>query len=90
MLYGSLLKWWSADFVNAKIYQKENRRLINMIDLLNSIIKAVSGVLYQPWCVPLILLAGGIIMTVRSKFIQARLFTEAFKVIMEKVYSFSS
>ena len=55
-----------------------------MIDLLNSIIKAVSGVLYQPWCVPLILLAGGIIMTVRSKFIQARLFTEAFKVIMEK------
>ena len=55
-----------------------------MMDLLNSIINAVSGVLYQPWCVPLILLAGGIIMTVRSKFIQARLFTEAFKVIMEK------
>ncbi len=55
-----------------------------MMDLINNIINAVSGVLYQPWCVPLILLAGGIIMTVRSKFIQVRLFTESFKVIMEK------
>ncbi|MBQ6901188.1 MAG: alanine:cation symporter family protein [Firmicutes bacterium] len=55
-----------------------------MMDLINNIINAVSGVLYQPWCVPLILLAGGIILTVRSKFIQVRLFTESFKVIMEK------
>ena len=54
------------------------------MDLINSIISAVSGFLYEPWCVPLILLAGGIIMTVRSKFIQVRLFTESFKVIMEK------
>ena len=54
------------------------------MDLINSIISAVSGFLYQPWCVPLILLAGGIILTVRSKFIQVRLFTESFKVIMEK------
>ena len=54
------------------------------MDLINSIISVVSGFLYQPWCVPLILLAGGIIMTVRSKFIQVRLFTESFKVIMEK------
>ncbi|MBQ4649589.1 MAG: alanine:cation symporter family protein [Firmicutes bacterium] len=55
-----------------------------MLDLYNNIINAVSGVLYQPWCVPLILLLGGIILTVRSKFIQARLFTESFRVIMEK------
>ena len=55
-----------------------------MMDLINNIINAVSGVLYQPWCVPLILLLGGIILTVRSKFIQARLFTESFRVIMEK------
>ena len=55
-----------------------------MMDLINNIINAVSGVLYQLWCVPLILLAGGIILTVRSKFIQVRLFTESFKVIMEK------
>lgn len=54
------------------------------MELINSIINAVSGVLYQPWCVPLILLLGGIILTVRTKFIQVRLFTESFKVIMEK------
>lgn len=55
-----------------------------MIEILNNVISAVSGILYQPWCVPLILLAGGIILTVRSGFIQVRLFTESFKVIMEK------
>ncbi len=55
-----------------------------MMDLINNIINAVSGVLYQPWCVPLILLAGGIILTVGTKFIQVRLFKESFKVIMEK------
>ena len=54
------------------------------MDIINNIINAVSGVLYQPWCVPLILLAGGIILTVGTKFIQVRLFTESFKVIMEK------
>lgn len=54
------------------------------MDFLNNFINVVSGVLYQPWCVPLILLVGGIILTVRSKFIQVRLFTECFKVITEK------
>ncbi|MGN0733787.1 MAG: alanine/glycine:cation symporter family protein [Emergencia sp.] len=54
------------------------------MDFINSIISAVSGVLYKPWCVPLILLAGGIYLTVRSRFIQVRLFKEAFKVILEK------
>ena len=54
------------------------------MDIINNIINAVSGVLYQPWCVPLILLAGGIILTVGTKFIQVRLFKESFKVIMEK------
>ena len=54
------------------------------MDFINNIINAVSGVLYQPWCVPLILLAGGIILTVGTKFIQVRLFKESFKVIMEK------
>ncbi len=55
-----------------------------ILDVINTIIGAVSGVLYQPWCVPLILLLGGVIMTVRSRFIQARLFKECFKVVMEK------
>lgn len=54
------------------------------MELINGIINAVSGLLYQPWCVPLILLAGGILLTVRSKFIQVRLFKESFKVILEK------
>jgi AGCS family alanine or glycine:cation symporter len=55
-----------------------------MLDLINNIINAVSGVLYKPWCVPVILLLGGVILTVRSKFIQVRLLKEAFKVITEK------
>ena len=54
------------------------------MELLNNLILSVVDFLYQPWFVPLILLAGGITLTVRSKFIQARLFTESFKVIMEK------
>lgn len=54
------------------------------MELINGIINAVSGLLYQPWCVPLILLAGGVLLTVRSKFIQVRLFKESFKVILEK------
>lgn len=55
-----------------------------MIDLLNEAINGVSGVLYKPWCVPLILLAGGLILTLRTGFVQLRLFTEAFRVILEK------
>ena len=55
-----------------------------MFDAINTVVSAISGVLYQPWCVPLILLAGGFILTIRSKFIQGRLFTECFKVVMEK------
>lgn len=54
------------------------------MELFNNIITVVSNVLYQPWCVPLILLIGGIVLTIRTKFIQIRLFTETFKVVMEK------
>ena len=52
--------------------------------MLDNIINAISGVLYQPWCVPLILLVGGIFFTVRTKAIQFRLFGESFRVISEK------
>lgn len=55
-----------------------------MFDAINTVVGAVSGILYQPWCVPLILLAGGIILTIRSKFVQGRLFAECFRVIKEK------
>jgi len=55
-----------------------------MFDAINTVVGAISGVLYQPWCVPLILLLGGLILTIRSKFIQGRLFAESFRVIGEK------
>ncbi|MEE1315024.1 MAG: alanine/glycine:cation symporter family protein [Faecalimonas sp.] len=54
------------------------------MEILNDVIVAISGVLYQPWCVPLILLFGGIFLTVRHKFIQLRLFKDCFKVLMDK------
>jgi len=55
-----------------------------MIQAIDSVINAISGVLYQPWCVPLFLLIAGVYFTVRFGFIQIRLFKEACSVIMEK------
>jgi AGCS family alanine or glycine:cation symporter len=55
-----------------------------MINAIDSVINAISGVLYQPWCVPLFLLVAGLYFTVRFRFIQFRLFKEACSVIMEK------
>ena len=56
----------------------------NFFTALDNAILAVANVLYQPWCVPLILLAGGIIFTIALKGIQVRLFAESFRVISEK------
>ncbi len=55
-----------------------------MLDMINKAIGAVTNVLYQPWCVPLILLLGGIILTVRFKFPQVRLIKDSFSIIGEK------
>ena len=55
-----------------------------MINAIDSVINAISGVLYQPWCVPLFLLVAGVYFTWRFRFIQVRLFKEACSVIMEK------
>lgn len=55
-----------------------------MFDAIHSAILAVSNVLYQPWFVPLLLIAGGLYFTFRCKFMQVRLFRESFRVIMEK------
>ncbi len=55
-----------------------------MLDFLNDAIGKISGFLYQPWCVPLILLLGGVILTVRLKFPQVRLIKDSFKIITEK------
>ena len=55
-----------------------------MINAIDSVINTISGVLYQPWCVPLFLLVAGAYFTWRFRFIQVRLFREACSVIMEK------
>lgn len=55
-----------------------------MLDVINNVISAVTNVLYQPWCVPLILLLGGIILTVRFKFPQVRLIKDSFSIVGEK------
>ncbi len=54
------------------------------MDLIEKSISAISGVLYQPWCVPFILLFGGIFLTIRLKFPQIRLFKECFTVLKDK------
>lgn len=54
------------------------------MNIYTSIISAMNNFLYQPYIVPLILLAAGLFFTIRSKFIQFRLFGEMFKVTGEK------
>ncbi|MCQ2551092.1 MAG: alanine:cation symporter family protein [Clostridia bacterium] len=51
---------------------------------IDGVINAISGFLYQPFIVPLILLAGGLYFTIRLKGLQVRCFGEACRVIMEK------
>lgn len=55
-----------------------------MYDAIYSAILAVSDILYRPWFVPLFLIVGGLYFTFRCKFMQVRLFREAFRVILEK------
>lgn len=50
---------------------------------IDSVVNAISGVLYNPW-VPVFLLAAGLIFSFRSKFVQLRLLGESFRVISEK------
>lgn len=55
-----------------------------MFDKIDGVILAISNVLYQPYIVPLFLVAAGIIFTVRTKLIQVSLFKESIKVVTEK------
>ena len=52
--------------------------------MLDNIINAISGVLYEPWCVPLFLIIGGLVFTIATKGVQFRLFGESIKVVSEK------
>lgn len=51
---------------------------------VNDIVLAISDVLYKPWIVPLLLIAGGLYFTIRTKFMQVSMFKESIKVVSEK------
>ncbi len=55
-----------------------------MIDKIDSVVNAISGVLYQPYVVPLILLAAGVYLTIRLGLVQFKLFGESIRVVREK------
>ena len=54
-----------------------------VLDGIDKVVTAISGVLYMPW-VPFLLLAAGLFFTFRSKFMQVRLLGESFRVVSEK------
>lgn len=56
----------------------------SFIDIIDGVVNAISGVLYEPYIVPLILLLGGLILTIVLKLPQIRLFGESIKVVSEK------
>ena len=51
---------------------------------IDSVVLAISNILYQPFIVPLILIGGAIYLTFRCGFLQIGMFKEACKVITEK------
>ncbi len=55
-----------------------------MLTNIDNAINAVSGILYKPYVVPLILLLAGIYFTFRLRFVQIRLFAESIRVVREK------
>ena len=54
------------------------------MNVIDSVVLAISDILYQPWCVPLILIGGAIYLSFRCGFLQFGMFRESCKVIMEK------
>ena len=54
------------------------------MEVIGNIVGAISGVLYQPWCVPLLLVFGGIWFTIRTGLMQVRFFGESIRVVKEK------
>ncbi len=51
---------------------------------MSAIVSAVNGFLYQPYIVPLFLIAAGIYFSIRTGFVQIRMLPEMFKVVSEK------
>jgi len=54
-----------------------------ILSSIDGVINAISGFLYNPW-VPVFLLVAGVYFTLRTGFIQVRLFGESIRVVMEK------
>ena len=63
------------------------QEIINNID---SVVNSISGVLYEPYVVPLILLLAGVYFTFRTNFLQIRLFVESIRVVREKPVNLGS
>ena len=55
-----------------------------MINAIDNVVNAISGVLYQPYVVPLFLLLAGFYFTVRMGLLQFRLFGESIRVVSER------
>ena len=55
-----------------------------MIDAIDNVVNAISGVLYKPYVVPLILMLAGIYFTLKLGLVQFRLFGESVRVVKEK------
>ena len=47
-----------------------------MLDVIHSWILAISGVLFQRWFVPVLLIVGGLYFSFRCKFIKVSLFKD--------------
>lgn len=51
---------------------------------IDNVILAISNILYQPWFVPLLLLAGGVYFTIRTGCMQIKFARESLRVVLEK------
>ena len=54
-----------------------------MVELIDKVVLEVSGFLYEPW-VPLFLIVAGIVLTIRTGFVQFRMVKESVHVVLEK------
>ena len=61
-----------------------------MLNNINTIINTISGFLYEPYIIPLILVLAGLFFTVKTKFLQLRLFGESIRVVTERPVNLAS
>ena len=61
-----------------------------MINAIDNIVNAISGILYKPYVVPLILVLAGLYFSISLGWIQFSLFRESIRVIREKPVNLGS